>query len=172
MRIDRYTNQRRSNGDIRVRTGCGLLVCGVKRVGGEPGAVAGAARVVRVHGQPQARGRRQFPEYKIGLVGRHVGQHGRRWPVGGHGGPAVPVVRDGRAPAARVAGRIVRFQGEPLRHAAVESSRTFHVHRHQRPVAGSAVERRVRSHCDGVTIMPLITMENHRCFYRTPPINR
>jgi len=130
-----------------VLTGSGLLVGRVECVGGKPRAVAGAARVVRVHGQPEPDGWRQLSEREVRSVGRQVGQH--RWPrsVGGHRGPAVSVVRAERATVVAVR-RVVRFQGEALSDAPVEPLSAPHVHREQRPVAGSAVERRVRSHCD------------------------
>lgn len=132
-----------------IRTGSGALVVRIECVGGQPRAVAGAARVVRVHGQPEPRGRPQLVQHEIRPVGRHVGQHRRRRAIRGHRrAAAVSVVRRRRGGADVVeARRVVRLQGEPLRHAAVETLRAPHAHRDQRPVAGSAVERRFRSHC-------------------------
>lgn len=140
-----------------VRTGSGLLVGRVECVCGQPRAVAGAARIVRVYGQPKPRDLRQPLEREVWSVGRHVGQQRGRRSVRGHRGAAVrrgvlAVVR------ARVAGRVVSLEREPLRDAAIESLGAPHAYRGQRTVAGSAVERRVWSHCNDKTVDILLCM--------------
>lgn len=130
-----------------VLTGRGLFVGRIQRVRGKPRAVAGSPRVIRVHGQPDASGRRQLADREVRLVRRQVGQHRRRRPVRGHRGPAVTVVRGLRFPAV-TRRRVVNLQDEPLGDAAVEPLRAPHADREQRSLAGSAVERRVWSHCN------------------------